>query len=56
MSDDAVVHEKVSRESGDLGVFGWIIIALLTVVGLGVSVGMFAVGILSVLGINVMPA
>jgi len=47
MSNDAVAHE-----SGGLGILGWIVLALLTVVALGASVGMFAVGILSVLGIN----
>jgi len=51
MSNDAVAHE-----SGDLGIFGWIILAILAVVALGASVGMFAVGILSVLGIPLMPA
>ncbi len=51
-----MTHDDVSHKSSNLGIFGWIIISLLAVVALMTSVGMFTVGILSVLGIPLMPS
>jgi len=49
MSNDASVQEHTTERPG-VGVLGGIVLALLTVVALAASVGMFAVGILRVLG------
>jgi len=49
MSNDASVQEHTTERSG-VSVLGGIFLALLAIVALGVSVGMFAVGILRVLG------
>jgi hypothetical protein len=52
MSNEASTHEAVAHASGEnIGVLGWIVVVLLAVVALAVSVGMFAVGILSVFGV-----
>ncbi len=49
MSNDTSVQEHTDERPG-VGVLGGIFLALLTVVALAASVGMFAVGILKVLG------
>ncbi len=49
MSNDASVREHTTKRPG-VSVLGGIFLALLAIVALGVSVGMFAVGILRVLG------